>query len=237
MAAPFWIAAGLAGSSLVFLLRKQGRENGRFYSSALLALPFILAPIEGTGSTELSWQLVTRETVVNASPEALWPNLLSIPAIRTDEGQWNATQDLLGIPKPTEARLAKRQGKFVRLATWGRNVRFEEQITNVRPLRTLSWSFAFPDRSVQEHTDRHISPKGYHLDITAGRYVLEPLSNATTRVTLQTRYALRSPINLYASWWGNLLLGDIQENVLAIVKQRAEAAATSARRSPARHHI
>ena len=87
----------------------------------------------------------------------------------------------------------------------------------------LEWSFSFPDDSVRRQTDRHISPDGAHLHIAFGAYRLSPLLGGRTRVELQTRYALRTPVNGYSAWWGDLLLGGIQENVLAIVQQRAEA--------------
>ena len=167
--------------------------------------------------------------MVHAPPERVWPRLLSIPDIGADEGRWNVAHDLLGVPRPTEARLVRRGVGFVRLAQWGRNVRFEEHIGSVDPGRSITWAFAFPDGSVQQHTDRHIAPKGFHLDMSTGGYRLEPLPGGRTEVTLRTQYALRSPVNAYAAWWGELLLGGIQDNVLGIVKDRAEGRSRQAR--------
>lgn len=223
LVAPLWIAAGIGGSSLVYLVRKQAKSNDRLYSSSVLLLPFLIAPIENANLPATAWQSVASETVIEAPPERVWPLLLSIPDIKPHEGRWNVAQDLLGVPRPTEARLVGQSRAPVRLAQWGEHVRFEEHVTGIRPNRSISWAFAFPDASVQQHTDRHISPKGPHLDISTGGYRLEPLPGGRTKVTLRTRYALRSPVNAYAAWWGELLLGGIQDNVLAIVKDRAEA--------------
>jgi hypothetical protein len=34
---------------------------------------------------------------------------------------------------------------------------------------------------------------------------------------------MRSNLDWYLAWWGELMLGDVQDNALAIVNQRAEA--------------
>ena len=74
------------------------------------------------------------------------------------------------------------------------------------------------------HTDRHISPDGQFLKIDTGDYTLTPLNDGTTKLTLRTNYIARTHVNLYAQMWGEILLGDIESNILTIIKQRAEAA-------------
>ena len=165
---------------------------------------------------------MARETVVAASPEELWPLLISIPAIKPGEGRRSFTHDVLGVPRPSEAVLLQRDGGLVRKAQWGADIRFEERISEWRQDRALGWTFAFPDDSIQQHTDRHISPDGPILRIETGRYELVRLSPGMTRVRLITRYKMRTSFPAYLSWWGDLLLGDVQSNVLAILKARAE---------------
>ena len=41
-----------------------------------------------------------------------------------------------------------------------------------------------------------------------------------TKIRLWTRYQLATPFNAYAGWWGERILGDIQDNVLTIVAGR-----------------
>lgn len=219
---PLWMAGGAAGSGLTYLIRRRLRERGRLFSSALLLIPLLAVQIEAAAPPRVEWYEVRREILIDAPPERVWPLLVAIPAIRSDEGRWNATQDLLGVPRPSEAALVRQDGELVRLARWGDQVRFEERISGVQPGRSLEWQFAFPDASVQEHTDRHISPDGMHLRIATGAYTLAPAPGGQTRLRLETRYAVRTPLNAYAAWWGEHLLGDIQDNVLGIVKDRAE---------------
>jgi hypothetical protein len=87
----------------------------------------------------------------------------------------------------------------------------------------LRWDFAFTNTSLQDYTDRHISPDGPMLKITAGDYTLERVAPNRTRLTLQTRYIAKTHANLYAALWGEVFLGDIESNVLAIIKHRAES--------------
>jgi hypothetical protein len=165
-----------------------------------------------------------RETIViHAPPERIWPLLVSIPRIGPSEGRWNATHNLLGVPRPTQALLEARGPEVVRLAHWGPDIRFEEHILEVSDKRSLRWTFVFPDTSVRDHTDRHIAPDGMHLTIREGSYHLTPLPGGRTEVALETSFDLRSPVNWYAAGWGEWLLRDIQGNVLQIIKDRVES--------------
>jgi hypothetical protein len=40
-------------------------------------------------------------------------------------------------------------------------------------------------------------------------------------VSLATTYRMRSRLGWYAALWGERMLGDVEANVLAIIKQRA----------------
>jgi hypothetical protein len=112
----------------------------------------------------------------------------------------------------------------VRTAYWGDKIDFDEDITQWHPGRRLGWSFSFANSSLQDFTDKHIAPDGQFLKIDSGDYTLTPLGDDATLLTLRTRYVAKTHVNLYAELWGEILLGDIESNVLAVIKQRAEAA-------------
>lgn len=103
-------------------------------------------------------------------------------------------------------------------------------MTSIEPNRSIEWDFAFPDPSLQNRVDRHISPSGDMLYVQSGAYRLQALSDGRTLVTLETTYAMRTRLGWYFGWWGERMLGDVQDNVLAIVKDRSEAAAQAATR-------
>jgi hypothetical protein len=223
MALPFWLAAGLGGGLAAYLIRRRAdREMARVNVMALLTVPFAFIYIEEVSPPQWHERDVVRAVIINASAEQVWPLLVSIPGITTDEGKATFTHDWLGIPRPSEARLVRHDGLLVRKAQWGRDVRFEERVTQLSPGKSIGWDFAFPDDSVQAYTDRHVAPDGPLLNIASGGYQIEALGNDRVRVTLHTTYRMRSRLGWYLEAWGELILGDVQDNVLAIIKQRAE---------------
>ena len=228
MVLPVWIVLGLGGGLTAVLshhwMAPQDEGGARLRAVGLAALPFILIYAEAAAPPQWQSRDVARSIVVDADSATIWPRLVSIGDISEAEGEWNVTQELLGVPRPRSATLIERDGHPVRLARWGEAISFEERVAAIDPGRSIGWRFAFPDDSLQNHTDRHISPDGEMLKIATGGYELEPLADGRTRVTLTTTYHMRSRMGWYLEWWGELLLGDVQDNVLTIVKDRSEAA-------------
>lgn len=230
MVLPLWLAAGLGGGLATWIIHRrqrcaaQAEGTTRVQALALAALPFALLYAEEASPPAWEERSVVRHVDIAASAGDVWPLLLSIPAVREDEGLATFTHDIAGIPRPAEARLVTRDGRLVREGRWGGAIRFEERVTTLEPGRRIAWDFAFPDNSVQAYTDRHISPDGPMLKIARGGYTLTPLAGGRVRVTLSTTYAMRSRLGWYAALWGEQMLGDVEDNVLAIIKGRAEKA-------------
>lgn len=228
MALPLWLAAGLGGGLATWLIHRRQRslseESGmaRLKVVGLLALPFALLYAEETSPPEWQTRTVTRSIEIAAGAQEVWPLLVAIPAVGPGEGIATFTHDVAGIPRPSEARLVAREGHLVRAGRWGADIRFEERITALEPGRRIAWDFAFPDNSVQRYTDHHISPDGPLLKIAQGGYTLTPLADGRVRVTLSTTYRMRSRLGWYLELWGEQMLGDVHDNVLAIIRQRAE---------------
>jgi hypothetical protein len=229
MILPLWIPAALAGALVTRhnARRRKGREGGRLLLAGWAAFPLVLFGIEAQSPPQWEYRQVVRETSIDADAATVWPLLVNIPAIAPHEGKANLTQDILGVPRPSRAQLVNRDGRMVRLAQWGPDVRFEEIVEENRPGHAIGWRFSFPDDSVQRHTDRHISPDGPLLKVESGGYELLPLANGKTRLRLTTRYRMRARLSFYLAWWGEVLLGNVQENVLTIIRDRAERAGMS----------
>lgn len=231
MVMPFWIVAAIGGGLMSIWLKRGASFDAeeatsatgtRLKSVSLAVLPFAIMFIEAESPPEWQTRQVERSIIVERSKDDIWPLLVSIPDIGSDEGVTTFTHDWLRIPRPSDAQLIQQSGIIVRKAKWGDDLRFEEVITTLRTGQEISWNFAFPDDSVQKHTDRHISPDGPLLRIVEGRYSLAAIGYNRTRITLTTSYHMRTRLKPYFAFWGEILLGDVERNVLSIIKQRAE---------------
>lgn len=225
MLSPIWIASGWVGA---FLLRWQRRRAvGRnTLNSSFLIIPLVAGVIEAQVPAPHDQVLLTRSIVVHATPTEIWPYTVANRTIGPSEGRWTITHNIIGLPRPTATTIDRAGVGAVRTAYWGDHINFEEHITQWIPGRKLGWKFHFSNASLQDYTDKHISPDGQFLKVDNGDYTLRQLSADTTLVTLNTRYIAMTHVNPYARLWGEFLLGDTANNILAIVKDRSEAAHT-----------
>jgi hypothetical protein len=222
MLAPIWFASGAAGVIVTYALRRRLRD-GRTYCMALLAAPLLMMQVEPLLALPEAERTVSRSIIIDASPEDIWPLLRGIPDVRPDEGQWNISQDVVGVPRPRGAWLDSEGLGAQRWASWEREISFREVITDWHVNRSIGWRFVFDHAEGWQFTDRHLMPESPYFRVVSGGYSLRPLANGRTQVTLGTRYWMRTPVNPYSALWGEVFLGDIENNLLAIVKQRAES--------------
>lgn len=99
-------------------------------------------------------------------------------------------------------------------------------ITESLPNQRLAWRFHFNEPESLASFDPHISPTSEMLTVSDGFYALTTEESDKTRLTLETHYQIRSPFNPYLRLWGALFLNDFHNSVLAVIKTRAEAAAS-----------
>lgn len=219
MLSPVWLVSGWAGA---FIMRSQRRRRGRTLQSSFLIIPLAAAMVEAQLPMPQDLVSVSRTALVHAAPEEIWPYAVSSRDIGEHEGRWTISHNLIGIPRPRQSTVVGTGVGAVRTAYWGDHINFQERIVDWAPGRRLGWDFNFTNSSVQDYTDKHISPDGEFLTIQSGDYVLRPVGPHLTEVTLTTRYVAKTHVNPYARLWGELMMGDIHDNVLSIIKARAE---------------
>ena len=224
LAVPWWISAWL-GALAVSGLHARFRQRAVLHSAGLILLPFALLLLGPLAANPTHHFEVRRSMVIEAVPDQVWPHLLSLDGLSDEEGVWTIAQDLLRIPRPRSALVVGEGVGAVRLARWGEQIGFEEHVTGWSPNSHLAWRFVFPDDSVARHTDAHIGPDSEFLGIETGSYALTALPDGRTRLTLTTRYRASSPANHYSAVWGEIILGGIQRNILAVIADRSEAGA------------
>lgn len=218
---PLWVGAGMIGTVLTYTIRRRiGRS--RTYSFAMLIAPVAALVMEPLVPLQARDFVVRREIVVAASQAEIWPLLEGVSDVRPDEGRWNVTQDVFGVPRPLGATLVGRGVGAERQARWANGIKFREQVTEWNPGRRIGWRFAFDDMDGWDHTDPHLKPNTRTFRVLDGGYTLTPLPGGRTRVSLDTRYRIRTPVNDYSAAWGEVFLGDLETNLLAMIKARAE---------------
>jgi uncharacterized membrane protein len=223
MLSPIWLLSGWIGAALLRSQRKRKR-GGATLNSSFLIIPLVAGVVEAQIPPPHEQVLLSRRLLVHASPAEIWPYAVSNASIGLQEGRWTISHNLIGLPRPRRTAINGSGVGAVRTAYWGDHINFEEQITQWAPGQRLGWTFHFSNTSMQDYTDKHISPDGQFLKIDSGDYTLRPVSPSLTELSLNTRYIAMTHVNPYAKLWGQLLLGDAQDNILTIIKNRAEAA-------------
>jgi hypothetical protein len=223
MLSPVWLVSGWAGAFLLRGQRRRGAQRNTLQSS-LLIIPLLAGVVEAQIPRPNEQVELSRSILVRATPEEIWPYTVSNPSISPREGRWTITHNLIGLARPRATIIDRAGVGAVRTAYWGDNINFEERITQWTPGRKLGWRFRFTNDSLRDYTDRHISPDGALLKVDSGDYTIRRISADTTELTLRTRYIARTHVNLYTRLWGELLLGDTEDNILSIIKARSESA-------------
>lgn len=223
MAAPFFLASSVAGSSLtVALLRKRAL---RHTPPLMILAPLLLAPFE----PHFDYDMVERQVVsvieIDASPAEVWAQTVEIRNIQRSELKPTFSHNVVGVPTPVNARMEGQGVGAVRQLSWTKGVRFEEVVSSWDQDRRLAWDFRFGPDSIPDAVEAHIDVDSSYLKLAQGDYVLEALPDQRTRLTLTTRYRMATPINTYCAVWGNIFLNDFHGTVLKVIKDRSERVA------------
>lgn len=220
MAAPIFYLTGIVAG--VVAGRLMRRRPGRMLCLSLLALPLVGLPVELDRPPVAQTREVVTRMSIDAPPEVVWRNLAEVRNIRRSENRWNVSHDLIGVPRPIDARLDGQGIGAVRHVAWARGVRFEERLVRWEPGHEMAWSFHISPDASRLILDEHLTIDSDYLRLEEGGYRLSPRADGGTDVTLTTRYWIRTPMNGYAAAWGRLFLGDFHNNVLGVIRARAE---------------
>ncbi|SMR82704.1 hypothetical protein SAMN04488030_3069 [Aliiroseovarius halocynthiae] len=223
MAVPFF--AVLTPAAVLLTRVAQAALHRRFRVSTLYSLTILvpLAPLFATPLISLPAEIVSvREEVLIAAPaETIWRHTVEIPRISDKERLWTISHNLMRAPMAFDARVKG----TMRQLRWTKGVRFKEEITEHYPNQRLAWRFVFHDKDSLRGFDLHVDPDSNTLKLLDGWYELSSGPDGTTRLVLESRYRLSTPVNWALKPWGQLFLGDFQRSVLHVIKARAEAGA------------
>lgn len=220
MASPIFYGSG-AIAGLVAGAVMKGRR-GRIMGLSLLVLPLIGVPVEADRPPQAETREVVTRIHINAAPDVVWRRMTDIRQISDREHRWNFSHDVVGIPRPKDARMTGTGVGAVRQLEWADGVRFEEHITRWAPGRELAWTFHIGPEAQTRMLDEHLKVDSAYLRLEEGVYRITPAAGGGSELVLTTRYWIRTPMNGYAAFWGEVFLGDFHRNVLGVIKARAE---------------
>ncbi|MGJ8673113.1 SRPBCC family protein [Rubritalea sp.] len=220
-------SAMIGGIIMAFLLKKS---SGNLQISFIALLPFFSAPLENFWHKPHQQVAITDTIEINSPPEQVWAEIVSVPAIRSDElpSQWIY---LLDFPKPIAAEIDHHRVGGKRLATFERDVSFFEVVTEFSPNKKLSFTIeADPEFIPHTAFDQHIIVGGRFYDVLDGSYTIEPTKNGC-KLILTSNHRLSTPFNGYAGIWSKWTMNQIQNSILTVIKNRAESSTSTTFRS------
>jgi hypothetical protein len=223
MILPIFLAGASAGGCTAgyFKIKKYDRE--KTYVSILILLPLFLAPIEHTiGAIPGKYEAYTYIDIKATDKSKIWNNVTRVKAIQKQQDKGWLTR-ALGFPRPVRAELNYNGVGAYRKAIFDKGLVFHEQVLYYEDQRRMDFSIkAHPYEIPSTTMDKHVVIGGDYFDVLNGTYVLQQTGFNQYRLHLYSHFKLTTTFNFYASWWAGWIMSDIQNNILQIIKQRAE---------------
>ncbi|NML36613.1 hypothetical protein HHL17_05325 [Chitinophaga sp. G-6-1-13] len=224
MILPLFLIAASAGGAMAGRLKLRDKnKQERRYVSLIVLLPFVISPIEQMIAKIPGQYKAYTYIDIHASKENIWKNVTRV-------GEIAATQDkgwftrMLGFPRPIKAELNYEGVGAYRKAIFDKGLVFDEKVTAYNHQRSMSFTIHADPYNIPSTTmDEHVVIGGEYFDVLDGTYELEPLSNGNYRLHLYSHFKLHTTFNFYASWWASWIMKDIQNNILQVIRQRAES--------------
>jgi hypothetical protein len=209
-------------SSLGGVLGGLTSLRGPVSAASAMVLPFLAAPLEHRVPSPQQVHEIHTSIAIRASPATVWAQIIEVPAITPAE-QRPALFTRLGFPRPVSASLNRPGVGARRHARFERGVLFLETVTDWVPERRLRFTIAAQTESIPSSTlDRHVTIGGPYFDVLSGRYDIRPAGNGEVILDLTSELRVSTHFNLYAAPWADAIMRSIQENILEVIRARAE---------------
>ncbi len=217
---PLFAALGsLGGLIMGAVCRLTNWPKHALYSIGIL--PLILGSVETNISLPERLGAVERTIVINATPDEIWQQILNVPNIEPDEID-RAWLFRIGVPLTKTGITSQTSDEHVRRVTMGKNIYFDEVITDWRDHRYLRWTYRYYDDSFPAYAlDDHAVLGGHYFDIKDTSYTLMPQGDGT-ELKVRMQYRVSTQFNWYADPIARLLLENLEEINLAYYRHRSE---------------
>lgn len=201
----------------------QQKRNEKINVSLMLLIPLVLSPLESLSQYESQIFETVTTINLNAPREKIWDNITNVYTITPQEDHAYLTH-LLAFPRPLEATLDKNAVGGYRKATFTDGVFFDERVTEYEAQKRMFFTITANTHTIPSTTlDEHLLIGGDYFDMLDGEYRLSQRSDGTYQITLTSHFKVTTSFNWYAGFLGQMIMYDIQNNILEIVKQRSES--------------
>jgi hypothetical protein len=220
MALPVFLVMALLGGFIGVRIFKRNRTDLNI--SLIVLLPFIIAPFEN--QLRIEDKIFTEHTsiIINATDTIIWANITRVKPI-SDEENHNSLFQFMGFPRPLEAELDTVAVGGIRKAVFAKGLYFTETVTYMKPYRTLAFNIVADPKSIPPKAlDEHVLVGGKYFDVLEGKYEIEKINYNTMKLHLDAQFRLSTRFNFYSGLWSKLIMRDIQDNILEIIKIRCE---------------
>ncbi|CAN5570174.1 hypothetical protein BH10BAC5_BH10BAC5_13310 [soil metagenome] len=223
MMLPFFLfIATLGGLYSGYLKKRISSMNEKLNISLLILLPFLLSPVEQMIKTITGTYEAYTEIEINSSAEKIWGNVTRVGEIKQEQDKGKLTE-FMGFPRPIKAELNFEGIGATREAIFSKGLVFHETVLSYEDKKKMVFTIKANPYDIPSTTmDEHIVIGGDYFDVLDGTYELEKLDKNKYRLHLYSHFVLSTNFNFYASWWGKWIMKDIQNNILHVIKERAE---------------
>lgn len=191
--------------------------------SCLVVLPLAVALAEQRLPLEDKISIVEQRLYIDAAPQQVWATLLNTDHI-TPSNYEPAWLHRIGVPMPLSGVTRSSSDGAVRRVTMGKQVYFDEVITDRQEERSLQWVYRFYADSFPPYAlDEHVVVGGHYFDFKDTHYSLTP-NGKGTELQVHMRYRVSTRFNWYAEPLAKWLIGDLARSNLDHYRRRAQAA-------------
>lgn len=215
----FAVIGSIGGLAMGLVCRVTNWPRPTLYG--LWALPLILGALENHIPIPERERTVEQSLLVEAPPERVWQEIHNARAIKAGEVE-KAWFFRIGVPLPQAGVSQMTPSGNVRLITMGKDVHFEQVVTDWQENRYVRWVHRYAEDSFPKYAlDDHVVLGGHYFDITSTAYKLTPRGNAT-ELHVRMDYRVSTPFNWYAAPVAKLLLENFEDVLLRFYKHRSE---------------
>jgi Ca2+/Na+ antiporter len=220
---PLFLVFATLGGALNVRVRRHARTR-RMHAAglaAVLLLPYAAAPLESRVPLPDARRTVESRVRIRADAATVWRHVVLPADIRPAENQTRLAHRI-GFPHPVTAALSREGVGAHRDAIFEGGITMRETVTEWVPERRMRFVID-PLNVPPEALDEHVRVGGPYFDLLEGAYEIVPVAPGEVELRLWTTHRLSTHFNLYAGFWTELMMAQIQDNLLHVVRTRAEA--------------